>query len=119
MVQSRFRKPRHERRIQYSKDKKKLAVTAYLVSISPKGATKNNIATKSKIRSQEGTDFDIFMGELVLMGWVIKKESESIGGYDNYFVTEKGLLALNKAKELAREENPLIDLEAFQDVLDF
>lgn len=119
MPQNRFRKPHTGKRIQYSKDKKKLAVTAYLVSISPKGATKNNIATNAKIRSQEGTDFDIFMSELVLMGWVLKKESESVGGYGNYFVTEKGLIALNKAKELAREENPLIDLEAFQDVLDF
>jgi len=117
--QSRFRKPHAERRVQYTKDKKKLAVTAYLVSIFPKGATKNKISTKSKIRSQEGTDFDNFMIDLVRIGWADKKESESVDGYDNFFVTEKGREALNKAKELAREEHPLALLEALEDVQDF
>jgi len=117
--QSRFRKIRTEKRVQYSKDKKKLAVTAYLVSIFPKGASKNKISTKSKIRSQEGTEFDNFMNELVRIGWASKKESESVGGHDNFFVTEKGREALNKAKELAREEHPLGALEAFEDIQDF
>lgn len=119
MPQTRFGKPHVEKRIQYSKDKKKLAVIAYLISITPKGATKNKIATKAKIRSQEGGDFDDFMSGLVKIGWALKKESESVGGYDNFFVTEKGRDALNKAKELAREEHPLVKLEAFEDILDF
>ena len=119
MPQSRLRKPHAEKRVQYSRDKKKMAVTAYLVSIFPKGATKNKISTKSKIRSQEGTEFDNFMNGLVLSGWVDKKESESVDGYDNFFVTEKGREALNKAKELAREEHPLAALEVFEDIQDF
>ena len=119
MPQTRFGKPHAEKRIQFTKDKKKLAVTAYLISISPKGATKNKIATKAKIRSQEGKDFDNLMNGLVQMGWALKKESESEGGHDNFFVTEKGRDALNKAKELAREEHPIAELEAFEDILDF
>ena len=96
-----------------------MAVTAYLVSIFPKGATKNKISTKSKIRSQEGTEFNEFMNGLERIGWVIKKESDSVDGNDNFFVTEKGRDALNKAKELAREEHPLAGLEAFEDIQDF
>lgn len=119
MPRSRFRKRDPEKRIQDPSDKKKLAITAYLVSIAPKGATKNKIATKSKIRSQEGVDFDNFMNGLERIGWVIKKESESVGGYDNFFVTDEGRDALNKAKELAREDHPLAALEALEDIQDF
>jgi predicted transcriptional regulator len=121
MPQNRFghKKGIIKKRTQHPKDKKKLAVVAYLVSISPKGATKNKIATKARIRSQEGSEFDNFMNELVIIGWVIRKESESVGGYDNFFVTEKGRDALNKAKELVREGHPLVELEIFQDILDF
>ncbi len=119
MPQTSFRKIHSEKRVQYSRDKKKLAVTAYLNSIFPKGATKHNISTTAKIRSQEGTDFDNFMNGLERIGWVIKKESESVGGYDNFFVTDEGRDALNKAKELAREDHPLAALEALEDVQDF
>jgi len=117
MPQSRLRKKEPEKRIQYTKDKKRLAVTAYLNSIFPKGATKHNISTTAKIRSQEGTDFDNFMNGLARIGWA--KKVESVGGNDNFFVTEKGRDALNKAKELAREDHPLAALEAFEDIQDF
>jgi len=117
--QSRFRKTHPDRRIQYPSDKKKLAVTAYLVSVLPKGATSHMISTKAKIRSQDGTEFKEFLNGLRRIGWVTKKESENIGGYDTYFATEKGRDALNKAKELSREEHPLGALEAFEDIQDF
>ena len=117
--QSRFKRSHLKRKTRYSKDKKKLAVAAYLISIYPKGATKNGIMTKAKIRSQEGTDFDRFMNDLLIMKWVEKKESESVGGYDSFHATQEGIDALNKAKELAREDHPLAKLETFQDILDF
>jgi len=117
--QSRFRKTHPDRRIHYPSDKKKLAVTAYLVSVLPKGATSHMISTKAKIRSQDGTEFREFLNGLERIGWVKKEESVSVGGYDNFFATEKGRDALNKAKELAREEHPLGALEAFEDIQDF
>ena len=119
MPQSRFRKTHSERRIQYPSDKKKLAVTAYLISILPKGATSHMISTKAKIRSQDGTDFREFLNGLARIGWVKKKESDTVGGYDTFFATEEGRDALNKAKELSREEHPLGALEAFEDIQDF
>ena len=117
--QSRYRKPRDQRRRQQPNDQKKLAVISYLVSISPKGATKTGISRKASILSQAGDEFDEFMIQLEGIEWVKRKESESVGGYDNFFVTEKGREALNLAKQLEREGHPLAKLDGIQGVGDF
>ena len=101
--------------IQISNDKKKLVVIAYLASIHPKGATKYGISTKSKIRSPESY-FDGCMSELVSIGWVNMKESKNVRRNKLFFVTEKGLVALNKAKEIVRENHPLSVLETFDGI---
>lgn len=118
MPKSRFRKSFKVKRTYQYRDKKKLVVMAYLASIYPKGDTKHGIATKAKFRKQEPSDFANLMKELTEINWVDKKESEIVGGHDNYVTTGKGRAALNKAKELARDGHPLSSLDAFQNVLD-
>ena len=113
------RHPRsYKKRIQHPRDKKKLAVMAYLASINPSTATKTNIAKKAKLRSQEAVDFTNLMNELVSIGWVEKKLPESIDGYEHYCMTEKGQDALNEAKELVRKKSPLSSLDVFKDVFE-
>ena len=118
MPNNRFRKQRIKRDYQ-SKDKKKLIVMAYMASIDPKGSTRHGIATHAKTRKQEHADFGNLVNKLVEIDWLEKKESTSVGGHDNYFITDKGREALNMAKELAREDHPLGSLDVFKDILNF
>ena len=107
----------HKKKPNHSKDRKKLAVMAYLGSIYPSAATKNNIAKKAKIRAQEGRDFTNLMDELVSIGWVVKKIPETVNGPEPYNMTEEGRIALGDAKDLVRRESPLASLDVFKDVL--
>ena len=116
MPSNRFGKHRIKRDYQ-PKDKKKLIVMAYMASIHPKGSTKHGIATHAKTRKQEHADFDNLVNTLVEIDWLKKEASISVGGHDNYFITDKGRDALNKAKELARGGHPLSSLDVFKDVL--
>ena len=100
MPQSRYRKPRDQRRRQQPNDQKKLAVIAYLVSIAPQRATKTNISRKARILSQAGDEFNEFMAHLESIDWVEKRKPESVDGNYTYSVTEEGRKALNLAKEL-------------------
>ena len=109
---------KQEKRPQQISDKKKLAVTSYLISIHPKGATRYNIRTNAKIRSQNDEEFEPFLEELVQMEWVLLKEPENVNGNNLYFITEEGRKAVNHAKDLARN-SPLSKLDVFDGVLDF
>ena len=117
MPSNRFRKHRIKRDYQ-PKDKKKLIVMAYMVSIHPKGSTRHGIATHAKTRKQEHADFGNLVNTLVEIDWLRKEAPISVSGHDNYFITDEGRKALNMAKELARDDHPLSSLDVFKDVLD-
>ena len=121
MRQKKFKKnrPKSEKRIQFSQDKKMFAISSYLISVHPKGATRHGIATNAPLRSQEGTEFKGIMNQLVEMNWVKMEEAQSVGGYEVYFITEDGRTAVNMAKDIARNESPLSKLNAFENILDF
>ena len=121
MPQKKDRKnrPKSEKRVQFSQDKKMLAISSYLISIHPKGATRHGIATNAALRSQEGSEFKGIMNQLVEMNWVKMEESQSVGGYEVYFITEEGRTAINIAKDLARNDSSLSKLNAFENILDF
>ena len=95
------------------------AISSYLISVHPKGATRHGIATNAPLRSQEGTEFKGIMNQLVEMNWVKMEEAQSVGGYEVYFITEDGRTAVNMAKDIARNESPLSKLNAFENILDF
>lgn len=104
--------------IKTQKDKRKLTVVSYLISLGEKRATRNQISTKAfKLRKQEPGDFKQLMNELCIMDWVNSETRED--GYEWYTLTENGRGALNEAKKLARENHPLAALEIFEDILDF
>lgn len=104
--------------IKTQKDKRKLNVVSYLISLDKKRATRNQISTKAlKLRKQEPGDFKQLMNELVTMNWVDSETRED--GYEWYTHTENGRDALNEAKRLSREKHPLAELEIFDDILDF
>jgi len=104
--------------IKTQKDKRKLIVVSYLISLGEKRATRNSISKKAlKLKGQEPGDFKQLMSELVTMGWVDSETRED--DYDWYTFTENGRNALNEAKKLSRENHPLAALEIFEDILDF
>lgn len=96
----------YKKRTHHSKDRKKLAVMAYLGSIYPPAATKNNIARKANIRAQEGSDFANLMDELVSIEWIEKRPPETVDGYERYIMTEKGQEVLNEAKDMVQRKSP-------------
>jgi len=107
---------RKEKKTYFTKDKKKLRIIAYLVSLD-KRATENKIREKAPIPKQEPTDFKKLLRELLAMKWVEGFEPTREDGYEEYTFTEKGRDALNEAKRIVREDNnPLADLEAFEDI---
>ncbi len=109
-----------ETRITQSKDKKKLIVVNYLISIHPKKASRNNIAKHAKLRAQNDDEFKIIMNDMFAMKWVTKEElSDAAIPYDIYGITEEGRDAVNEAKKFVRENLPLASLEVFEDMLDF
>ncbi len=110
---------RKEKKTYFSKDKKKLRIVAYLVSLGDKRATENKIREKSRIPKQEPSNFKDLLSGLVAMKWVRRYEATREDGYEEYTFTEKGRDALNEAKTIVREDLPLAELEAFEDILEF
>ena len=110
-----------ERKDRVARDLKKLAIVAFLVKkdAEHKRATVNEIRNKAAIKTkQEPYDFNAIMSELLSMQRIEFYPKTSDGGYDEYTVSVRGSNALNKAKEIVRENNPLADLEAFSNILD-
>lgn len=107
--------PRKEKQ---QKDRKKLKIISYLLSIQPSHATRYNIMRKAKLPSQEPEEFKQLMNELVFMKWVELQEPTREGGFEEYFISECGKEALNEAKRLVREKHPLSELSVFDDMLD-
>ena len=104
--------------VRTQKDKRKLIVVSYLISLEGKRATRNQILTKGfALKKQEPGDFKQLMNELVAMKWVDTETRED--NYEWYMFTENGRNALNEAKKLSRENHPLAALEIFEDILDF
>lgn len=104
--------------VRTQKDKRKLIVISYLISLEGKRATKNQISNKAfKMKKQEPGDFKQLMNELVAMKWVDSETRDD--DYEWYTNTEDGRDALNEAKKLARENHPLAALEIFEDILDY
>ena len=103
--------------IKTQKDKRKLIVVSYLISLGEKRANRHQITNKIKLRKQEPGDFKQLMNELVVMNWIDSETRED--DIDWYTYTENGRDALNEAKKLARENHPLAALEIFEDILDF
>ncbi len=104
--------------VRTQKDKRKLIVVSYLITLEGKRATRNQIQNKAiKVRKQEPGDFKQLMNELVAMSWVHSETRDD--GYEWYTFTEGGREALNEAKKLSRENHPLAALEIFEDILDF
>ena len=108
-----------EKRTNFNREKKKLRIVAYLISLGDMRATETRIREKSKIPKQEPTDFNKLLSELLAMKWVKGFEPTREGGYTEYTVTERGRDALNEAKRIAREDHPLADLVIFEDILEF
>ncbi len=100
------------------KDKRKLIVVSYLISLEGKRSTRHGIRDKGFVgkTKQEPGDFKTLMNELVAMGWVDVETRED--GNDWYTFTEDGRTALNEAKKLSRENHPLAALGCFDDILD-
>ncbi len=111
--------------IKTQRDKRKLLVVSYLISLginpetkSQVRATKNQIMNKAfQLRKQEPGDFKQLMNELVAMDWIDSQTRDD--GYEWYTFTENGKNALNEAKRLVEENHPLAALEIFEDVEDF
>jgi len=104
--------------VRTQKDKRKLIVVSYLISLDGNRATRNHILNKGfHKKKQEPGDFKQLMSELVAMKWVDAETRED--NYDWYTFTENGRTALNEAKKLSRENHPLAALEIFEDILDF
>jgi hypothetical protein len=103
--------------IRTQKDKRKLIVVSYLISLGEKRANRNIISNKAfKLRKQEPGDFKQLMNELVAMKWIDSETRED--GIEWYRHTENGRDALNEAKKIARENHPLAALEIFEDILE-
>jgi len=108
-----------ETRITHSKDKRKLIVANYLISIHPKKVSRNYIANHAKLRAQNDDEFKPIMNEMFAMKWVTKEElSDAAIPYDIYGITEEGRDAVNEAKKLVSENHPLANLEVFEDMLE-
>lgn len=109
-----------QRRVTYPKDKSKLHVADYLISIYPKKVTRSNIMNHAKIRKQNDTEFKKFMREMVIMKWAEVVEHTKPDGTANeyYGIIEEGRDAVNEAKKIVREDSPLAKLEVFEDMLD-
>ena len=100
------------------RDKRKLIVVSYLISLGGKKANRNSILNNAfKLNKQEPADFKDLMNELVSMKWIDSETREDT--YEWYTHTENGRDALNEAKKIARENHPLAGLDIFEDVLDY
>jgi hypothetical protein len=99
-------------RINLPRDNTKLKIVNYLLTKNS-GARRYEIQHKAGIRKQEPREFKKFLLEMCEEGWIKESKLDISGGIDVYEITENGRNAVNKAKELLRENHPLTKLHAF------
>jgi len=111
MVKARIR----IRRDNTPRDNTKLRILDFL-SAKQQGATRFNIMTHANIRKQEDENFKIILDEMVSINWIEKTSFEHGGGMTVYTLKDEGRSALEKAKELKRDNHPISKLSAFNEI---
>jgi len=102
-------------RINLPRDNTKLKIASYLYTKS-QGARRNEIQHKAGIRKQEPSEFKRFLSEMIESGWIKEVKFDISGGIEIYQITEDGKSAVDKAKELLRNNHPLTKLHTFNDI---
>lgn len=100
-------------RINLPRDNTALKITNYLITKGSHGARRNEIQHKAGIRKQEPVDFKKFLSEMCMEGWIREEKLDISGGIEVYKITDEGMSAVEKAKELLRINHPLTKLHAF------
>ena len=96
-------------------DEKRLIVLEFLMS-EKDGGTANYICTHTtKLRSQDGTSFQIMLQTMVERNWLEKIKTSQGGGIYavTYIISEDGQQVIESIKKLRDNNNPLAKLGMF------
>ena len=96
-------------------DERKLVVLEFLLGDRVGGTAHYIRDHASKLRSQDGSQFQVMLNTMVERNWLERTETDLGGGNSQvtYKISAEGVKVIETIKELKNENNPLAKLSIF------